>query len=299
MNYLLTGNVSFAVVLLITWPSFVIAQVPPELPQQQNVVGSENEHEHEMPSAAKSLSAQIGDLSHQVSELQAKVKQQGIDTAAMKANGDERRAKMSMGTLVAAPQILPQQSVPPVAGNNQVAAPGMMDGMMSMMNSMMGGMAGTNANAPMGQAAGMGPTSYLSVLPGFPGASHLYHIGSTNFFLDHPQHIFLSLEQQNSLADIRMKALMRRADFNRRIQEAEEQLWLFTASDQPNLANIEAKIRESEKLQGDLRLAFIKDVGEAANILTAGQRQALLGQLSAPAEVAPNLPAASQAMGGM
>ena len=38
-----------------------------------------------------------------------------------------------------------------------------------------------------------------SALPGFLGASHLYHIGATGFFLDHPQHIALTLEQQAGL----------------------------------------------------------------------------------------------------
>ena len=31
--------------------------------------------------------------------------------------------------------------------------------------------------------------SMPSALPGFPGQSHLYHIGATGFFLDHPEHI--------------------------------------------------------------------------------------------------------------
>ena len=151
----------------------------------------------------------------------------------------------------------------------------------------------------MGQAASMGPSSFLSELPGFPGASHLYHIGSTNFFLDHPEHITLSLEQQSRLGEIRMTALMRRADFNRKIQEAEEQLWLLTASDQPNLVNIEAKIRESEKLKGDFRLEFIKDVGEAAKLLSDEQRASLLGQLSLPAPTAPVATPGSRVMEGM
>ncbi len=284
---------SFTVALIVMWPSFASTQVP-----QEHAASMEKEHEHPMQSYPTSLSDQIRNLSHQVSELEARVREQGVDTAAMKANGDERRMKMAMGNLGGVPQAPLPQSMNPAA-SSQMPAANMMAGMMSMMNSMMGGMTGMPANAPMGQAAGMGPSGFLSVLPGFPGASHLYHIGSTNFFLDHPQHISLSLEQQSRLADIRTKALMRRADFNRKIQEVEEQLWLLTASDQPNFSSIEAKVRESEKLHGDWRLAFIKDVGEAAKILTEEQRNALLGQFSSPAKVAPITPPSSQVMEGM
>ena len=59
-------------------------------------------------------------------------------------------------------------------------------GMMSMMGMM--GMGGGNM-AAMPQSA----------LPGFPGASHLYHLVATGFFLDHPQHIALTTEQQAGL----------------------------------------------------------------------------------------------------
>ena len=35
-----------------------------------------------------------------------------------------------------------------------------------------------------------------SVLPGVPGVLHFYHIGATGFFLDHQEHIQLSVEQK-------------------------------------------------------------------------------------------------------
>ncbi|HMO19122.1 MAG TPA: hypothetical protein PKA63_12705 [Oligoflexia bacterium] len=279
---------SLVVVVLLVWPSFASAQV-----LLQNGANMESQHKQVMP--PRTLSEQLGDLSHQVSELQAKVREQGLDAVAMKANGDELRLKMSMGTMGGVPQAPPPQPIIP-AGNNQGPDASMMAGMMSMMNSMMGGM---GAGAPMGQAVNMGPSSFYSELPGFPGVSHLYHIGSTNFFLDHPQHITLSLEQQSRLGEIRMKSLLKRSDFNRKIQEAEEQVWLLTASDQPNFVNIEAKVRESEKLQGDFRLAFIKDVGEAAMLLSNEQRNALLGQISSAVQALPVTPPASQNMGGM
>ena len=54
-------------------------------------------------------------------------------------------------------------------------------------------------------------------------------------------------------------------------------MWFITAADRPALAQIEAKVREIEKLRGDSRLSFIKDVGQATQILTDEQRRALLG----------------------
>jgi hypothetical protein len=198
----------------------------------------------------------------------------------MKTNGDERRLKMSMGMPGGAPQV---QGMPPSAQMGPAAqAPqmGMMAEMMSMMSSMMSGMAGTSGGGPMTPLVSVGASAIISSLPGFPGASHLYHIGSTNFFLDHPDQLALSLEQQRLLGELRMQALLRRTEFDRKIQEGEEQLWLLTAADQPNLALVEAKIREVEKFRGDLRVTFIKDVGEAAKILTDEQRKALLGQSS-------------------
>ena len=53
---------------------------------------------------------------------------------------------------------------------------------------MMGSMSAT----PMAKKKGMGGMKMSSALPGFPGSSHLYHIGSTGFFLDHPTHITLT-----------------------------------------------------------------------------------------------------------
>src|SRR5690606_30092844 len=116
-----------------------------------------------------------------------------------------------------------------------------------------------------------------AALPGFPGSSHIYHIGATGFFLDHPEHIQLTSEQQTSLNSIEETALLEQATTQRQIDEAEQGLWTLTASDEPDAKKIDAKVREIEKLRGDQRIAFIRAVGEAANVLTANQRQVLVG----------------------
>lgn len=179
-------------------------------------------------------------------------------------------------------------------------------GMMSGMGGGMGGMTGMGSGGTMGQAAGgmpggmgmgmmggemgmmkgmmgMGPmlpaTGQMSALPGFPGASHIYHIGATGFFLDHPGHITLTPEQQMRLNQIRESALLEQATLQRQIDEAEQELWQLTASDTPDAAKIETKTREIAKLQADQRIAFIQAVGEAAGVLTEDQRKQLTGML--------------------
>lgn len=171
-----------------------------------------------------------------------------------------------------------QSANSPMSSTDSNQMQGMMAGMMNMMNSMMSGMGGMAGGNSMLAPPGIGIQGALSSLPGFPGASHLYHIGATNFYLDHPEHLTLTLEQQARLSEIRTKALMRRSDFNRKIQLEEENIWVLTASDRPNLKLIADKIRVVEKLRGDQRIAFIEDVGRATSQLSGIQIQALIGE---------------------
>ena len=146
--------------------------------------------------------------------------------------------------------------------------PGM--GMMGMMGDM-GMMQG------MGDMDGMDAMAMPSALPGFPGASHLYHIGATGFFLNHGEHIKLTPEQQTQLNKIKETALLAKATSERNAAEAEQQLWQLTSAGEPDVKMIEEKIREIEKINGDQRLDFIRAVGEAAKILSHEQHQALTG----------------------
>ena len=152
----------------------------------------------------------------------------------------------------------------------------------------MGGMMGMMGMPPGGGMGGAGPMT--AALPGFPGASHLYHIGGTGFFLDHAEHISLSIQQQAALNAAKEKAMLAKAVTQRKIDTGEQELWALTAVDQPDVAQIEAKLREVEKVRGDERLDFIRAVGEAAKILTDGQRQSLLG--FQPPQPAPAMPGA-------
>ena len=162
-----------------------------------------------------------------------------------------------------------------------------MDGMMKMMG--MG-------NMPMGGAGSPAAMAMPSALPGFPGASHIYHIGATGFFLDHPEHITLTLEQQTALSQKKEQALLQQAEFQRRIEQAEQELWVLTAADQPDVMAIDKKVQEIAKLQGDQRMAFVRACGDAAKVLTDEQRRQLTGMLP-PAPTPAAQPAQSGGMG--
>lgn len=160
-------------------------------------------------------------------------------------------------------------------------------GGMAMDKMEMAGMMGMSA-----MSSGTPGAMPQSVLPGFPGASHLYHIGATDFFLDHPQHIALTTEQQAGLNKAKEQALLAKSTADRAIEQAEQELWILTAADQPDAAKIQTKLAEIGKLNGDERLSFIRAVGDASKILTDEQRKILTG-------FAPPAPATAMPAGGM
>lgn len=175
------------------------------------------------------------------------------------------------------------QSMPPAGA----AGGGMMGkDMMSHMNQM--GQMMIQMGKPPGATAPMVASS--SELPGFPGASHIYHIGGTGFFLDHSDMISLTPEQQTALNQTKEKALSNEATSERKIDQAEQELWFLTSSDKPDIESIESKIKEIEVLKGDQRISFIRSVGEAAKVLTPDQRAVLLGRSSPQKQMAPNSP---------
>lgn len=181
-----------------------------------------------------------------------------------------------------------------MGGMNRMGGGQMKD---NSMGSGSGGMAGGSGGmgccmGMMGQAPGSGMPmgtgmAMPSALPGFPGASHVYHVGGTGFFLDHADMIGLTVEQRTALNGIKQKALTEQSSTQRKIDEAEQVLWTLTAAEQPDAAAIEAKLREIEKLKTDQRLGFIRSVGEAAKALTADQRKMVLGMVSMPAMANP------------
>lgn len=138
----------------------------------------------------------------------------------------------------------------------------------------------------MGQMGPAAPAAPMpSALPGFPGASHLYHVGSTGFFLDYSTALMLTTNQQAALNAIKEKSSGTQASAQRQVDQAEQELWVLTSSDQPDALALETKVRDIENLQGVQRIAFIRAVGEAARILTDDQRAALLGTAPSAAQI--------------
>ncbi len=250
-------------------------------------------HKHGAKSADadKGLAGQVRDLQAKIAKLEAALKQGhkgtpsgtpdtgGMGGMSMGMKGDKKMGKGMMGM-----------------GGMEGMNPDAMMKMMQMMGGMQGkgtggmgmedddmDMMGMMGMGSMGQSAmkgmkGMGKLQKTAALPGFPGASHIYHIGATGFFLDHPEHVKLTTKQQTALNGLKEKALLEKSTSQRKIDEAEQELWTLTASDKPDAAKIEAKAREIEKQRGDQRLAFIRAVGEAAKVLTDEQRKTLLGE---------------------
>tara|TARA_R110002096_G_scaffold385536_1_gene579375 strand:- start:11828 stop:12733 length:906 start_codon:yes stop_codon:yes gene_type:complete len=157
-----------------------------------------------------------------------------------------------------------------------------MDGM--KMDGMKMGMAMMKQGMGMDHMSKMGKSPdaslEISALPGFPGASHIYHIGSTGFFLDHLEHLKLTTEQQQQLNGIKEKALAEQSEFDRQIEKAEEELWSLTSVAEPNTAAIQTKLAEIGTLTSQQRLSFISAVGMAAEVLSDDQRKALTGHES-------------------
>lgn len=154
-------------------------------------------------------------------------------------------------------------------GMGGMKAGGMGMGGMNMGGKMMEGMAG------MGGMTMKPSASMTSAQPGQPGTSHLLHVGSTGFFLDHPEHIELSREQQSRLNRIREAWQLKNADMQRGVDQAEQEVWTATAG--ADSAKIEAAVQKAEKLRSAQRLAFVRAVMDASTVLTQEQKDVLLG----------------------
>jgi hypothetical protein len=224
-------------------------------------------------------------LTKQIADLQAKVHQL---EATISSHSQQPGASGSMPGMQAGGGMRGM-------GNMQGMQPGGGMGGMEGMQNMMGTMEGMDMMGMMSGMQGMqGMNMPQSALPGFPGASHIYHIGATGFFLDHAEHISLSADEQVGLNKIKDHVLASKAASDRQIEQAEQELATLTSADQPDLKKIEAKVRDIAKLGTDQRIAFIKAVGDAAKLLTDDQRKILTGFASpAPAASPPPMPSMS------
>ena len=290
----------------------VVTLVYPSLSSGGNVSPGSGAHNMTDPNKdTQSLLAQITELKAGVAELRAAVQQ----TDPMKRSRAGSRTKMGGGKAMVV-----MDDMGEMGGMGAAQKPGMSQGSgggMGMMDDQgeMGGMSpggkssgagggmgmmdegemgGMSSGGKMGMCcmgemggmtegmkrSGMGSMRSSSTMPGQPGASHLYHIGSTGFFLNHAKHIALTPEQKMTLNRLKEKALLDRTTAQRRMGQAEQDLYILTGADQPDTAKIQAKVAEIEKLRTDQRMTFIRAVSEAVNVLTHDQHQALLGTMT-------------------
>lgn len=261
---------------------------------------------------AKDLTDELKALRKQVSELQSAMEPRQAPRKGMKSKKSGKGKTAAMPSASRTPHIdsAPamgmeddmdsMDSMPKSAPAGSMAAGAMarvageMDGMAGGKTSMQSGAAGAamvqsgGMNAmgccmgEMGSVAGGSVMQPATGLPGFPGRSHLYHIGAEAFFLSHPGHITLSLEQQTRLSQIREKAMLDDETAIRKIAEAEQQMFVLTGADQPDAWKIEDELRDIEDLRTQQRIVFIRAVGEAARVLTDHQRDVLLGKVAPP-----------------
>jgi len=130
----------------------------------------------------------------------------------------------------------------------------------------------------MGRGSEPPRAAVMSALPGFPGASHIYHIGASDHFLDYADALMLTQDQLKQLAQVHEESQLQQNDFERRLEQAEQELWVLTSAGEPDAEGVAAKVREVGMIQADMRLAFIRSVGKAAKLLTDEQRQRLVGE---------------------
>ena len=113
-------------------------------------------------------------------------------------------------------------------------------------------------------------------LPGNSNAPHLYHLGETNFFLDHAELMDLNQQQTKQLDNLKQTWYSHSKQITKDIDALEEQLWQLTAEGKPDAKKIEEKIRQITALQTNLRIDFIRKVGEAVSVLSPDQVKALI-----------------------
>lgn len=277
-----------ACVFLMSGAMTSFAQPPmARMPQQpQNTTADDGNQ--------NSKAEQIAELRAQIARLQASKEQTGsrkksnampgMKMTTGKAKNDEKdeMGAMSAKSTTSGAMKEDEDEMGGMPGGAQSNAPAPAMGMCCM--GKMGGSSGGGRARMGGSAAGggmAGMSGPSSAMPGQPGASHLYHIGSTGFFLNHARHITLTEDQKMTLNRLQEKAMLDRASTQWRIDQAEQELYALTGADQPDASKIQAKVSEIEKQRADQRMNFIRAVGEASKVLTYEQQQALMGTMAA------------------
>ncbi len=116
-----------------------------------------------------------------------------------------------------------------------------------------------------------GTTNTETSLPGYVNVPHLYHIGESEFFLDHSAHLGLTQNQIDQLKAIQSQWQSQQNTIISERDSHEQRLWEYTAMGQPDYKAIQETVMAIESINSKLRLIFIKQVGQAVTVLTAQQ----------------------------
>lgn len=125
-------------------------------------------------------------------------------------------------------------------------------------------------------AAMLAQENDIEDLPGDSDAPHLYHLGETGFFLDHAELMDLNQQQTKQLENLKQTWFSYSKQITRDIDDLEEQLWELTSEGKPDAKKIEDKIRQITALHANLRIDFIRKVGEAVSVLSPDQIRVLI-----------------------
>jgi len=109
-----------------------------------------------------------------------------------------------------------------------------------------------------------------------PPGAHLLHLGTSGFYLDYAQRLELTEAQRSALREIRDGSLEAGARLDAAIEDAEHRLWAASGAGAPR-QELEAMVREIERLRADQRWGYLEAVERAATALTDRQRAELIG----------------------
>ena len=162
---------------------------------------------------------------------------------------------------------------------------GMGHGMMGMKK--MGGMGhgmmgmkgrGQGMNMPANNHANQQTQNKNHPSSEMPMKQHLMHIGSTDFFLDHQDHIKLSADQVSKIERIKKDYFAKAEKYKSNIQDEEAKLWELTSADSPNMKKIRKQVAEVEGEKVKERTEFISSVNNALKVLNSKQKSQLTAQ---------------------
>ena len=129
------------------------------------------------------------------------------------------------------------------------------------------------ARPPMGEC----PVGHTDERAALPRASHLLHLGVASFYLDFHTRLSIDAEQAQELGRLRDKATRAWARDDEELGRLELQLWEATGALQPDLARVDALVREVEAVRARQRIEYIRAVAVAASKLREDQQRALVG----------------------